>query len=186
MPSDELLTNTEERMRKAGESLARELAGIRTGKANPNLLDPIKVDYYGTPTPLKQLANVSAPEPRLMVIQPFDRNAIGEIEKAVQKSSLGLNPSNDGNVVRIPIPPLTEERRKELSKVVRKMGEASKVSVRNIRRDANNDLKKLEKDGTLREDESVRDQEKVQKLTDKYVEEIERLVTRKEEEVMEV
>ncbi len=186
MSSAELLAQTEDRMRKTGESLAREFAGIRTGKANPNLLDPIKVDYYGTPTPLKQLANVSAPEPRLMVIQPFDKGSIAEIEKAVQKSSLGLNPASDGNVVRIPIPSLTEDRRKELRKLVHKMGESSKVAVRNIRRDANGELKKMEKEGNLREDESGRDQEEVQKLTDKFVEEIDRLVTRKEEEVMEV
>jgi len=186
MSSEELLAGTEDKMRKTVESLSRELAGIRTGKANPNLLDPIRVDYYGTPTPLRQLANVSAPEPRLMVIQPFDRTAIADIEKGIQKSSLGLNPSTDGNVIRIPIPALTEERRKDLSKQVRKIGEASKVAIRNIRRDGNNDLKKMEKDGKLREDESGRDQEKVQKLTDKYIAEVERLVNLKEADVLEV
>ncbi len=186
MSSEALLAGTEEKMRKTVESLSRELAGIRTGKANPNLLDPIRVDYYGTPTPLRQLANVSAPEPRLMVIQPFDRTAIADIEKGIQKSSLGLNPSNDGNVIRIPIPALTEERRKELSKLVKKIGETSKVAVRNIRRDANNDLKKMEKEGKLREDESGMDQKEVQNLTDKYIAEVDRLVTRKEAEVLEV
>lgn len=182
----ELLSDTENRMRKAGDSLARELASIRTGKANPGLLDGIKVDYYGTPTALKQLANVSAPEPRLIVVQPFDRTAIAEIEKSIQKSSLGLNPTNDGTVVRIPVPALTEDRRKELGKLVKKMGEAGKVAVRNVRRDANDRLKKLEKEGTLREDETSREQENVQKLTDKFIEEIDRLVNRKEAEVMEV
>ena len=183
---EKLLKDTEERMRKAGESLARDLAGIRTGKANPTLLDPVKVDYYGTPTPLRQLANVAAPEPRLMVVQPFDKNALPEIEKAILKSSMGLNPSNDGNLIRIPIPPLTEERRLELGKVVKKMGESSKVAIRNVRRDANDKLKKLEKDGQLSEDEAKKHHDKVQDLTNKYTEEIDRMVAKKEEEVMEV
>ncbi len=186
MPSAQLLKETEEKMKKAGESLARELGGIRTGKANPSLLDGIKVEYYGTPTPLKQLANVSAPEPRLIVVQPFDRTAIAEIEKAIQKSSLGLNPASDGTVIRLPVPALTEDRRKELGKMVRKMGEQGKVAVRNIRRDANDQIKKLEKGGDLREDESSRDQESVQKLTDRFVENIDELIARKESEVMEV
>jgi len=181
-----VLAETEDRMRKAKENLARELSGIRTGKANPALLDGIKVDYYGAPTPLKQLANVAAPEPRMLLIQPFDRNAIGEIEKAILKSDLALNPANDGNVVRIPIPPLTEERRKELGKLVKRMGESAKVAVRNVRRDANDKLKKKEKEDGLAEDQAKRGQEKVQDLTDKYVEEIDHMVAQKEKEVMEV
>ena len=183
---EKLIAETEDRMRKAGESLARELAGIRTGKANPALLDPVKVDYYGTPTPLRQLASIGAPEPRLIVVQPFDKTALAEIEKAILKTSLGLNPSNDGNIIRIPIPPLTEERRKELAKMVRKMGESGKVAVRNIRRDANEKIKKSEKDGDVAEDDSKRLQDRVQELTDKYTEEIDGMVSGKEKEVMEV
>jgi ribosome recycling factor len=183
---DALLTETEGRMRKAKENLARELSGIRTGKANPALLDGLKVDYYGAPTPLRQLANVAAPEPRMLLVQPFDRNAIGEIEKAILKSDLALNPANDGNVVRIPIPPLTEERRKELGKLVKRMGENAKVAVRNVRRDANDKLKKKEKEGDLAEDQSKRGQEKVQDLTDKYVDDIDQMIAQKEKEVMEV
>jgi len=183
---EKLITETEDRMRKAGESLARELAGIRTGKANPALLDPVKVDYYGAPTPLRQLANIGAPEPRLIVVQPFDKTALGEIEKAILKSSLGLNPSNDGNLIRIPIPALTEERRKELAKLVRKMGENGKVAVRNIRRDANEKIKRSEKEGEIAEDDSKRLQDRVQDLTNKYTEEIDGMVAGKEKEVMEV
>ena len=183
---EKLIAETEDRMRKAGESLARELAGIRTGKANPALLDPVKVDYYGAPTPLRQLANIGAPEPRLIVVQPFDKTALAEIEKAILKSSLGLNPSNDGNLIRIPIPALTEERRKELAKLVRKMGENGKVAVRNIRRDANEKIKRSEKEGEITEDDSKRLQDRVQDLTNKYTEEIDGMVAGKEKEVMEV
>ena len=184
--SNEVLKDTEDRMKKTVESLARELTGIRTGKANPALLDPVKVEYYGTPTPLKQLANVAAPEPRLIVVQPFDKNILADIEKAILKTDLGLNPGNDGNLIRIPIPPLTEERRKELGKMVRKLGENGKVAVRNIRRDANDKLKKLEKEGTITEDDSKRDHENVQELTNKHTEEIDGMVSHKEEEIMEV
>ncbi|MBN1826768.1 MAG: ribosome recycling factor [Candidatus Eisenbacteria bacterium] len=183
---EKLIAETEDRMRKAGDSLARELAGIRTGKANPGLLDPVKVDYYGTQTPLRQLANVAAPEPRLLVVQPFDKSALGEMEKAILKSSLGLNPSNDGNVIRIPIPSLTEERRKELAKMVRKLGESGKVAVRNIRRDANEKIKRSEKEGQVTEDDSKRMLERIQEITDKYIEEIDGMVAAKEKEVMEV
>ncbi len=175
-----------ERMKKAEEAFGRELAGIRTGKANPALLDPIKVDYYGAPTPLRQLANIAAPEPRLLVIQPFDKRAIPEIEKAILKSPLGLNPASDGNLIRIPIPSLTEERRRELTKLVRKMGENAKVAVRNIRRDANDRLKKMEKDGTVTEDEGKKQLDKVQDLTNKRIDEIDKMIERKEKEVMEV
>jgi ribosome recycling factor len=182
----DVMHETEDRMKKAEEAVARELAGIRTGKANPALLDPVRVDYYGAPTPLRQLANVAAPEPRLIVIQPFDKRAIGDIEKAIQKSSLGLNPASDGNLIRIPIPPLTEERRRDLTKLVRKIGENGKVAVRNIRRDANDQLKKLEKDGEVTEDEGKRQHDRVQTLTDKYIQDIDKMIERKEKEVMEV
>ncbi|MFH1279682.1 MAG: ribosome recycling factor [Candidatus Eisenbacteria bacterium] len=183
---EKLLKETEERMKKAGESLSRELSGIRTGKANPGLLDPVKVDYYGTPTPLKQLANIAAPEPRLLVVQPFDKNAIQEIEKSIRKADLGLNPSSDGNLIRIPVPALTEERRRELGKTVKKLGESAKVAVRNIRRDAKDHLKKMEKDGAVPEDQSKRELDEIQDLTDRYTEEIDKMVARKEAEVMEV
>lgn len=183
---EKLITETDERMVKTGESLARELSGIRTGKANPALLDPVKVDYYGTPTSLRQLANVGVPEPRLILIQPFDKTVLGEIEKAIQKSSLGLNPSSDGNVIRIPIPTLTEDRRKELGKVVKKMGENAKVAVRNIRRDTNEKLKKMEKASEISEDDSKRLHDRVQEMTDKHIKEIDGMVTHKEKEVMEV
>ncbi|MFH1681653.1 MAG: ribosome recycling factor [Candidatus Eisenbacteria bacterium] len=182
----DILRETEDRMKKAGEAVGRELAGIRTGKANPALLDAVKVEYYGTPTPLRQLANIAAPEPRLIVVQPFDKRTIGDIEKAILKSSLGLNPSNDGNLIRIPIPQLTEERRRELTKIVRKMGESGKVAVRNIRRDANDRLKKQEKDGEIPEDQGKKQHDKVQEITDKQVEEIDKMIERKEKEVMEV
>ncbi|MBM3320693.1 MAG: ribosome recycling factor [Candidatus Eisenbacteria bacterium] len=182
----DVMQEAAERMKKAEEALARELAGIRTGKANPALLDPIKVEYYGAPTPLRQLANIAAPEPRLLVIQPFDKRAIPEIEKAILKSPLGLNPASDGNLIRIPIPSLTEERRRELTKLVRKMGENAKVAVRNIRRDANDRLKKMEKDGAVTEDEGKKQLEKVQDLTNKNIDEIDKMIERKEKEVMEV
>jgi ribosome recycling factor len=182
----DVMHETEDRMKKAEEAVARELAGIRTGKANPALLDPVRVDYYGAPTPLRQLANVTAPEPRLIVIQPFDKRGIGDIEKAIQKSSLGLNPASDGNLIRIPIPPLTEERRRDLTKLVRKIGENGKVAVRNIRRDANDQLKKLERDGEVTEDEGKKQHDRVQTLTDKYIQDIDKMIERKEKEVMEV
>lgn len=181
-----LMKDTTDRMKKAAEALARELSGIRTGKANPSLLDPVKVDYYGNPTPLKQLANIAAPEPRLIVVQPFDKNAIGEIEKAIQRADLGLNPASDGNLIRIPVPALNEERRRELGKAVKKLGEAAKVAVRNIRRDANDRLKKLEKEGKIPEDQTKKELDRVQEMTDKSIGEIDKMVARKEEEVMEV
>jgi ribosome recycling factor len=182
----DVLHETEDRMKKAEEAVGRELVGIRTGKANPALLDPVRVDYYGAPTPLRQLANVAAPEPRLLVVQPFDKRAIPEIEKAILKSSLGLNPANDGNLIRIPIPALTEERRRDLTKVVKKMGESGKVAIRNIRRDANDQLKKLEKDGEITKDEAEKQQTRVQTLTDKFIQDIDKMIERKEKEVMEV
>ncbi|WP_019119151.1 ribosome recycling factor [Brevibacillus massiliensis] len=181
-----ILKNAEERMSKAIATLKKELASLRAGRATPALLDKVVVDYYGTPTPISQLANVNAPEPRLLQIQPWDKSAMKDIEKAIMQSDLGLTPSNDGNVIRIAIPPLTEERRKELVKIASKDGEEAKVAIRNIRRDANEELKKLEKAGTISEDESRRHQETVQKTTDKYIADVDKLVKEKEKDIMEV
>lgn len=174
------------KMENALQAFSRNLATVRAGRANPNILDSVFVEYYGAQTPLNQLANVTAPEARLLVITPFDKSAIGEIEKAIQKANLGLMPSNDGNIIRISIPSLTEERRQELTKVVGKFAEESRVQVRNIRRDANDELRKLEKDGELTEDGLRGEEENVQKLTDEYINKIEELVKAKEEEILEV
>jgi ribosome recycling factor len=182
----QILTQAEEKMEKAIGSLKRELTTIRAGRANPALLDRVQVDYYGTPTPINQLAGVTTPEARLLVIQPYDKTAMADIEKAIQKSDLGLTPSNDGQVIRIAIPALTEERRKELVKLVKKFGEEAKVALRNIRRDANDDLKKSEKDAEITEDELRRYNDEVQKLTDKYTAEVDVVATNKEKEIMEV
>lgn len=173
-------------MEQATQAFSRNLATVRAGRANPSLLDSVFVDYYGAQTPLNQLATVSAPEARLLVITPFDKSAIAEMEKAIQKADLGLTPSNDGNVIRINIPPLTEDRRKELVKVVGKFAEESKVQVRNIRRDTNDQLKKLEKNNELTEDELRIEQEKVQKETDRFINEIDEMAKNKESEIMEV
>ncbi len=181
-----IIKDAEQRMEKAVSALKKELASLRAGRATPSLLDKVTVDYYGAQTPVNQLANVSAPEPRLLVIQPWDKSALGEIEKAIQKSELGLTPTNDGSVIRISIPALTEERRAELVKVVRKHGEEAKVAIRNIRRDANEELKKLEKDGQVSEDELRRYQDDTQKSTDKYVKLVDQTVEEKEKEIMEV
>jgi ribosome recycling factor len=182
----ELYSDTEERMKKALESFRRELASIRTGKATPALLDGIKVDYYETMTPLSQVANISVPDPRLLVIQPWEKKLIPEIVKAIHKSDLGLNPQPDANVVRLPVPPLTEERRKDMAKLVKKSAEEGKIAIRNIRRDANETLKKAEKDKDISEDESRKAQEHVQVITDEHIELLDEMVKKKEEEVMEV
>ena len=176
----------EEKMKKALSALKDEFNGVRTGRASPTLLDKIRVDYYGQKTPLAQVSTVSVPEARLLVIQPWDRALIGEIEKAIQKSELALNPSNDGKVIRIAIPPLTEERRKELAKVAKNIAEKSRVSIRNIRRDTNEELKKQEKDSKLSEDQAKRGMDEAQKLTDKYIEEINSVLSKKEKEIMEI
>jgi ribosome recycling factor len=175
-----------EKMEKTIETLKRELQSVRAGRATPALLDRVTVDYYGTPTPVNQLASLTVPEPRMLVIQPWDKGVMQEIEKAIQKSDLGLNPMNDGSVIRIVIPPMTEERRMELVKLVRKMGEDAKVAIRNVRRDANDEIRKKEKAGELSTDESHRQQEQVQKLTDQYIQEVESLVREKEKDIMEV
>lgn len=180
------LNEMRKKMEQATQAFSRNLATVRAGRANPSLLDSVFVDYYGAQTPLNQLATVSAPEARLLVITPFDKSAIAEMEKAIQKADLGLTPSNDGNVIRINIPPLTEDRRKELVKVVGKFAEESKVQVRNIRRDTNDQLKKLEKNNELTEDELRIEQEKVQKETDRFINEIDEMAKNKESEIMEV
>ncbi len=182
----DVVNRAEERMRHAETSLTHELGAIRTGRASPALLDHVRVDYYGASTPIPQLAAVSTPEPRLLVIQPWDRNVLGAIEKAVLKSDLGLNPTNDGKVVRLAIPPLTEERRKDLVKMIRRRVEESRVAARNGRREAVDELKKLEKDKKISEDESRRAQERIQKMTDTHIAELDRLGQHKEQEVLEV
>ncbi len=182
----DLLRDAESHMKGAIEATKKEFTAVRTGRANPGLLDRVVVEYYGTPTPLNQLANVSTPDSRVLVIQPWDKSVLGAIEKAVIKADLGLNPVNDGSVIRLPIPQLTEERRKELVKVVKKEAEEKKVAIRNLRRDANDKIKAMEKEGKVSEDEGKKGLDDVQKLTDKYVLEIDKLLEQKEKEIMEV
>lgn len=182
----EVAVEAENKMKKAIEVLKKDLTGVRTGRANPALVDRLSVEYYGVPTPLNQLANVSAPEPQLLVIQPWDKSMIGPIEKAILKSELGLTPTNDGRVVRLAIPRLSEERRRELVKVVRRRAEEGKVAVRNCRREGVEDLKELEKEKLISEDEMKRGQERIQKLTDAYIEEVDRVAASKEKEILEV
>lgn len=182
----QVLSNAKEKMTKAVHAYSRELATIRAGRASASLLDRVTVDYYGAPTPVNQLAGISTPEARLLVIQPYDKSILGEIEKAILKSDLGLNPSNDGSIIRISIPQLTEERRKELAKIVKKESEEAKVAIRNIRRDANDDLKKLEKNGEITEDALHGYSDDIQKLTDEYISKIEQITKDKEKEIMEV
>lgn len=186
MEIQELLTREEGRMDKTIEALKHEFASIRTGRASTALLDKVMVDYYGTPSPINQVANVTAPEPRLILVKPWEKSMIGPIEKAVLQSDLGLNPSNDGDTIRLAIPQLTEERRKELVKVVSKKAEEAKVAVRNIRRDANDALKKEEKAKTITEDDAKQGQDKIQKLTDKKNKVIDDLKDKKEKDVLEV
>ncbi|SEI69279.1 ribosome recycling factor [Bhargavaea ginsengi] len=181
-----LIEETKDRMVKSLQSLRRELASIRAGRANASLLDRISVDYYGAPTPVNQLAGISVPEARLLVIQPYDKSVIGDIEKAILKSDLGITPANDGNVIRIAVPALTEERRKELVKVVKKEAEEGKVSIRNIRRDANDSLKKLEKSGDITEDDHRGYSDDIQKMTDDHIRQIDEIAKEKEDEIMEV
>ncbi|MBM7647099.1 ribosome recycling factor [Bacillus ectoiniformans] len=182
----QVMDQAKERMTKAVQAYTRELASIRAGRANSSLLDRITVDYYGAPTPINQLASVSIPEARLLVIQPYDKTSMGDIEKAILKSDLGLTPSNDGSVIRLAFPALTEERRKELVKLVKKEGEDAKVAIRNIRRDANDELKKLEKNGEITEDGLRGLTEDVQKQTDEYINKIDGISKDKEKEIMEV
>ncbi|WP_027726026.1 ribosome recycling factor [Tuberibacillus calidus] len=182
----EIIQDAKNRMSKAIEALRNELTTIRAGRANPSILDRVQVEYYGVPTPLNQLANITAPEARMLVIQPYDKTAMGEIERAILKADLGLTPANDGNVIRIAIPPLTEERRKDLVKQVKKAAEEAKVAVRNVRRDANDNLKKAEKAGEITEDELRRLTDEVQKLTDEHIQSIDKVADNKEKEIMEV
>ena len=183
---DLILEESEDRMKKSLAAFRRELATIRTGKATTTLLDGIKVDAYGQSMPLNQVASISVPEPRLILVQPWDQTIVSDVEKAIQKSNTGLVPNTDKNVIRLPIPSLTEERRVDLVKLVKKHAEESRVSVRNIRRDSNEHLKKAQKDGEISEDDSHKAVDKVQKLTDKYIEDIDKVLAEKEKEIMEV
>ncbi|WP_458119144.1 ribosome recycling factor [Paenibacillus sp. Z6-24] len=177
--------SAEDRMQKAIQALSRDLATLRAGRAAPSILDRVQVEYYGSMTPLNQLANISTPDSRTLLIQPWDKSSLSDIERAIMKSDLGLTPANDGNIIRLSIPQLTEERRTELVKLTKKFGEESKVAIRNIRRDANDDIKKLEKTD-ISEDESRGHQEDVQKLTDRFIKEVDNVLAAKEKEIMEV
>ena len=183
---DEIRAQAEEDMGKAVEATRREMASIRTGRATTSLLDGIKVDYYGTSTPLNQMASIGVPEPRLMAIQPWDPNVITVIEKAILSSDLGLNPSNDGKIIRLSIPPLTEERRKDLVRLVKKIAEDGRVSIRNARRNGNEMLKEAQKEGEISEDDGHRAQETMQELANEYIEKINQVLSGKEDEIMEV
>jgi ribosome recycling factor len=185
MAAKEILHNTEEKMKKAVESVARQFSEVRTGRAHPGLVEGLHIDYYGTLTLLKQLASISVPDAQLITIQPWDQTAIVEIEKAISKSSLGVNPSNDGKVIRLSIPPLSQDRRQELVKVVHKMAEEGRVSLRTIRRDAKEALEKLEKDKLVSEDDKFRGIDELQKMVDKYTVKVEELLKSKEKEVLE-
>ncbi|MDR1838970.1 MAG: ribosome recycling factor [Treponema sp.] len=182
----DVISSNEERMKKTVASLKEGFAAIRTGRASAALFDRIRVDYYGEKSPLNQVANISIPEARLIVVQPWDKNLIGEIEKAIRASELSLNPSNDGKVIRISIPPLTEERRKELVKLAKNQAEQSRVSIRNIRRDGNDEMKKLLKDSKITEDDETKGSAELQKLTDSYINQVNHVLEEKEKEIMEV
>ncbi|NLM45384.1 MAG: ribosome recycling factor [Firmicutes bacterium] len=183
---EDVYKDARERMEKAVAVLKQDLASLRAGRATPALLDKIMVDYYGSQMPIKQLANISVPEPRLLVVQPWDKKAVAEIERAILKSDLGLTPNSDGTVIRLAIPQLTEERRKDLVKVCRKKAEDSRVAIRNIRRDANEELKRLEKASEITEDDFRKAQEEIQKITDKMIEAVDKVLADKEKEIMEV
>ncbi|MCL4535604.1 MAG: ribosome recycling factor [Bacteroidetes bacterium] len=183
---DNVLTEADDKMKKAVEALRHDLTSIRTGRASPALVESLLVDYYGTPTPLNQMASISAPEARLLVIQPWDTKSLAAIEKAILKSDLGLTPANDGRLIRLPIPFLTEERRRELVKVVRRRVEEGRVAVRNTRRDAVDHLREFEKSKDISTDEMKRGQEQLQKLTDYYITEVEKVGSSKEEEILQV
>lgn len=185
MPQD-VKKSAEERMDKAISALKKELSSLRAGRATPALLDRVQVEYYGSMTPVNQLGNINTPDARTLMIQPWDKSSLGAIEKAIMKSDLGLTPANDGNIIRISIPPLTEERRAELVKMTKKSGEEAKVAIRNIRRDANDDIKKLEKAATISGDDSRRHQDDIQKVTDRFIAEVDKVLVAKEAEIMEV
>lgn len=183
---DQLLKKTEERMEKSLEALDREFGSVRAGRANPSILDKISVDYYGVPTPINQMAAISVPEARMLQIQPWDASTLKEIEKAIQAADIGINPQNDGRLIRLIFPPLTEERRKEIVKDIHKMAEEGKVAVRSIRRDAIEKFKAMKKDGEITEDDLAASEKDVQNLTDKYCKEIDSLTAAKEKEIMEI
>ena len=183
---EEIKQDAQERMAKSVESLKTNLNKIRTGRAHPSLLDNISIEYYGAPTPLNQVGNVSVPDARTLAVTVFDKSMIGAVEKAILSSDLGLNPSSQGTLIRIPLPPLTEERRKDLVKVVKGEGEGGKVAIRNIRRDANSDIKSLNKEKDISDDEMHQAEDEVQKITDSYVKKVDELLAAKEEELMEI
>ncbi|MFW5972002.1 MAG: ribosome recycling factor [Bacillota bacterium] len=182
----EVIQNAEDKMKKAVAATKDDFNTVRTGRARPSLVENIIVDYYGAPTPLQQMAKVVAPEARLILIEPWDKSVLPDIEKAIMKANLGLTPNNDGSVIRINIPQLTEERRKELAKVVRDKAEKGRIAVRSIRHDANDDLKELENEGEISEDNYHRALESIQELTDKYIDKVDKLLAEKEDEIMEV
>lgn len=186
MSLQEIRNDTEKRMQKVIESLRKDFSRIRTGRASLSLLDGITVDYYGSPLPINQVANISVPDARMIVIQPWEKNMVSPVEKAIQASDLGLNPQNDGNLIRLPIPPLSEERRKVIFKNCKKSSEDNKIGVRNIRRDANDQLKKEEKDKIITQDDEKKGIDEIQKITDKYIKIIDDVVAQKEKEIMEV
>ncbi len=183
MPS---ISQAREHMDKALDAMRREFSTVRTGKASPALLDTVRVDAYGSKMPLNQVANVSAPEPRLLIVQPWDKSLMGTVEKAIKAAELGLNPSNDGNIIRVPVPALTEERRRDMVKLLHKLAEEGRVAVRHARQEGNKDIKRRESEGEISEDDARREMEQVQKLTDEYIHKIEQLLKAKEAEVMEV
>lgn len=182
----DVITKTRQGMEKSIDALKKDFTKVRTGRASVSLLDDVRIDYYGTPTPLSQVGTLAVPEPRLITITPWEKKLIPDIEKAILKSDLGLNPSSDGVLVRIIIPPLTEDRRKEMCKVLKRLGEESKIALRNIRRDGNDSLKKMEKDKEISEDDLKRGEKEIQELTDQYVKKVDETVAAKEKEVMEV
>lgn len=186
MTVKDIYASHEDKMKKALEVMRKEYASLRAGRATPALLDKVTVDYYGTPTPINQVANIGVPEPRLITIQPWEKPMLATIEKAILKSDLGLTPNNDGSVIRLSIPQLTQQRRTELVKVVHKKAEECRVAVRNLRRDGNEAIKKLEKDRVVSEDEAKKGQDDIQKLTDKYIKDIDHVMAAKEKEIMEV
>ncbi len=186
MPYDDICLEAEEKMEKAVAVLLDEYKGVRTGRATPGLVENLRIEYYGSPTPLKQVAGISCPDPRMVMIKPFDASVLGEIVKAVQKSDLGLNPQSDGKIVRLAIPPLSEDRRKQMAHVVKDLAEKARVAVRNIRRDANTAADREEKGGTLTEDDCKRTQTEIQRLTDEYVKKTDDLAEKKTKEVMEI
>ncbi|HWR43133.1 ribosome recycling factor [Sporomusa sp.] len=186
MTVKEIHSAHEDKMKKALEALRKEYGSLRAGRATPSLLERVMVDYYGTPTPVNQVANVSVPEPRMIIIQPWEKAMLNAIDKAIQKSDLGLMPNSDGVVIRLSIPQLTQERRAEIVKVIHKKAEESRVAIRNLRRDANDAIKKTEKDKTVSEDEAKKAQDDIQKLTDKYIKEVDQVMAAKEKEIMEV